>query len=73
MDFLNHLLAVLPDPSAPWIVSLSIGLEFLLRLVPSAKPLSILHLVGGAVRVVGSIFTKMADLLDKVLPQKLKD
>lgn len=72
MEFLNHLVAVIPDGSAPWIASVAVALEFALRLIPSSKPLSVLHVVGGAVRVMGSLFVKVADLLDKILPQKLK-
>ena len=72
MEFLNHLVSVIPDGSAPWIASVAVAIEFALRLIHSTKPLSILHLVGGGARVVGSLFVKVADLLDKILPQKLK-
>lgn len=45
-------------------------LEFVLRLIPSQKPLSILHIIARVVRVVSNILEKLADLLDLILPQK---
>lgn len=72
MEFLNHLWSVIPDVSAPWLVGAALGLEFVFRLSPTQKPLSIAHVVGAVVRKSGEILVKLADLLDKLLPQKLK-
>ncbi len=47
-------------------------LEFVLRLVKSEKPLSILYIIAAVVKKIGDIFVKLGQLLDKVLPQKLK-
>lgn len=53
-------------------VSIALVLEFLFRVIPSEKPLSILHLVAKGCRGVALVLGKVADVLDKVLPQKLK-
>lgn len=46
--------------------------EFALRFSKSAKPLSIMYLVAGMFKMVGSVFVKLGEFLDKVLPQRLK-
>jgi len=73
MELLNKVLEILAtlDSSAA-IATAAVVVEFILRLVPSTKPLSILHVIADGIRVVGQIATKAADLLDKVLPQRLK-
>lgn len=54
------------------IVSVALAVEFVLRLVPSAKPKSIMYLVADSLRVVGQICQKAAEILDRILPQRLK-
>lgn len=71
MEVLNQILAHIPAADAPILSTIAIVLEFALRLIPSAKPLSIMHLVGRCIRLAGAICLKAADLLDKVLPQKI--
>lgn len=53
-------------------VTIAVVLEFVFRMIPSAKPLSIAHIVAAAARGIGAVLTKLADILDKVLPQKVK-
>lgn len=50
---------------------IAVVLEFIFRMFPSEKPLSILHVVGAIIQKVGSICIAAGGLLDKVLPQKL--
>lgn len=52
--------------------TIAVVLEFAFRLIPSEKPLSILHVVGKMSRAVGQILVKIADLSDKILPQHVK-
>jgi hypothetical protein len=58
---------------------LTIALEFVFRLFKSEKPLGLVHSAAKFVRVgadiaqkAASILTKLADLSDKVLPQRTK-
>lgn len=49
--------------------TLIVVLEFVFRLLPTKKPLSIMHIVASVVRGVAAILTKLSALLDKILPQ----
>jgi hypothetical protein len=49
--------------------TLAIVLEFGLRLLPTKKPLSILHIAAKSIRLVSDVLEKAADVMDKVLPQ----
>lgn len=54
--------------------SLTIALvfEFVFRMFPSQKPLSFLYALAFILKKAGEIFIKIGELLDKILPQKLK-
>lgn len=52
--------------------TIAIVLEFVWRIVPSEKPRSALHLIAFVSKKVSEILAKVAELSDKVLPQKLK-
>ena len=59
-------------PSGGWTVTdLAIAVESILRLVKTEKPLSIIHLIASILKKVGEIFQKLAELLDKIFPQRL--
>jgi hypothetical protein len=70
MDVINQVLALLHSAYAQAGV-IAIVVEFALRLIPSQKPLSILHGIGAVCRGLGNICIGVADLLDKVLPQNV--
>jgi len=55
--------------------SLTVGLvlDFAFRMIPSKKPLSVLHLVAKGAGMVGKALVKLAEVADKVLPQKVKE
>lgn len=72
MEVLDQVLAFLASVSGPALVIIAGVVEFALRFVKSEKPLSILHLVAAGARKVAKILESIANLLDKVLPQKLK-
>lgn len=46
--------------------------EFGLRFVKSEKALSLIYLASGMLKMVGNLFSKVGEFLDKVLPQRLK-
>lgn len=52
--------------------TVALVLEFVLRMIPSQKPVSVLHVVGEVSKKVGAIFIALGGLLDKVLPQNVK-
>jgi hypothetical protein len=52
--------------------TIAIVLEVVLRLIPSDKPRSIILLVAGVCKKVGDILVKASEILNKVVPQKLK-
>ena len=46
--------------------------EYIFRKIKSKKPLSIFYAVSAILHSIGKISTKLGDLLDKIIPQKLK-
>jgi hypothetical protein len=53
-------------------LSIALVLEFVFRLIPSKKPLSILFFIASFLQKLGHFFIKVGEFLDKVLPQKLE-
>lgn len=72
MDLLQKILSGIPSLDSPIVATLVIVCEFLFRLIPTQKPLSILHIASSVLKVCGSILTKVGELADKVLPQNVK-
>ena len=73
MEVLDQVLAFLNTIGPATIATIAVVLEFALRLIPSKKPRSILLLVGKVAGVLGAIFTKVADILSKTVPQIEED
>jgi hypothetical protein len=69
MELLDKALALLAGIDGTIIAGAGLLLETVFRLLPTKKPLSILHIVSGAARKLGDLLKAVADLLDKVLPQ----
>ena len=69
IDTITEYLANIPDAVYPVA---AIALEFLLRLVPSTKPLGIMQTIAKVLIQLGKLFGVIAALLDKVLPQNIK-
>ena len=53
-------------------LTVAVVVEFVFRVIPSQKPLSILYIVADVVKKAGEALIKIGKILDKVLPQKLK-
>ena len=53
-------------------VTIAIVMDVVFRMVPSKKPLSVLHMIAKGAGLVGKVLVKFAEVSDKVLPQKLK-
>jgi hypothetical protein len=71
MEFLDKALNFLLSAEGS-AATVAVVFEFVLRLIPSAKPLSVLYLVAKIVSKVGEILVFVGKFLDKILPQKLK-
>lgn len=72
LEMINHWIAVVPAIDSTVAATGAVIVEFVLRLLPSQKPLSIAHVVAGALQSIGVGLKKVGDLLDKVLPQTIK-
>lgn len=70
MEILNKVIEALSSVEGS-VAVIAIVVDFALRLIPSQKPLSVLHLAAGVIKLVGEICLRAGALLDKVLPQKL--
>jgi hypothetical protein len=70
MEFLDTLDKIL-TPSGGAILTITMVLEFVFRMIPSKKPLSILWIIAKLAGRLGGILVKFATLSDKVLPQKI--
>lgn len=53
-------------------LTIAMVLEFVFRMIPSQKPLSIIYGVAVVIKKSGEVLTKLGNLLDKILPQKIK-
>jgi hypothetical protein len=72
MEILDQVLAVLGSINGAAIATIAIVLEFAFRMIKSPKPLGILHLVAAFARKLSQVLGAVADLSDKVLPQKVE-
>lgn len=59
------------DPLVAAIVGSGL-LDFLFRLFPTSKPFDLIRLFVISIRKIASILEKIAEMLDKVLPQNVK-
>jgi hypothetical protein len=54
-------------------LTIAMVLEFSFRMIPSKKPLSLLHVIAGVSKKLGELLLKIAKVLDLILPQKVKE
>lgn len=71
MEFLSKVSNLL-DSAQAQIVVFAMILEFTFRMVKTEKPKSIAYLIADFAKKSGEILVKFGQLLDKVLPQRLK-
>jgi glycerol-3-phosphate acyltransferase PlsY len=73
MEQLNHVLEMLNKLSmGEAIGSAALGAEFIMRIMKTEKPRSIAHTVSDILKGVANVMAKAADILDKVLPQRVE-
>lgn len=54
------------------VVTVALVLDFAFRMIPSKKPLSVLHVIAKGAGMVGEVLVRTAKLADSVLPQNIK-
>lgn len=72
MDWIQQTLEFLTSAEG-MAATLAIVLEFVFRLIPTKKPLSVLRIAATAVKGLAAIFTKLDALLDKIVPQNAEE
>lgn len=71
MEMLNKAMEFMQKPEV--IAVLVFIVEMLMRMIKTQKPWSILHAVKRIMRAVSQALGVMADVLDKILPQKIAE
>jgi hypothetical protein len=71
MEFLDKVISFVGSIEG-MTATVAVILEFVLRLFKSEKPLGILHFAAALVGKFAVLLTKIAQLSDKVLPQKIE-
>lgn len=69
LDIIHKIADAIPTGAA--VAAIGGVVDFLLRYVPTEKPLSIAHVIADGFHALANLFQKLGDLLDKILPQKL--
>lgn len=69
---LDSIFSVLKTAEAQAAV-LAIVADFLFRIIPSKKPLGVIHLIIGVAAKIGALLIKVQEVSDKVLPQNVKE
>jgi hypothetical protein len=72
MEILSKALEMIQHNLMPAAGTMAVVLEMAMRIIPSEKPMSIMHVIADALKMIGKVCAAAGDLLDKVLPQKLK-
>lgn len=54
------------------VAGLAIAVELVFRFIPTEKPKSFIYAAAAIVKGLGVLFTKVGELSDKILPQKVK-
>jgi DNA-binding HxlR family transcriptional regulator len=71
MEFLDKVLEFIATAEGASL-TIAVVVEFVLRMIKSEKPLSVLYLAANVIKKSGEILVKIGNLLDKILPQRLK-
>jgi hypothetical protein len=73
MEMLQKFLdALINFDTSAILTTVLVAWEILGRLIKTEKPAGAIRFVAGLVRKIGDIAVKLADILDKFLPQNLK-
>ncbi len=61
-------------PGGEWTASAGVMviIEFIFRLIPTKKPLSIAYVISDSLKAIATGCSKVATLMDKFLPQRTK-
>ncbi len=73
MDIINKIIAMIPEASPMIIAAVAFTIDMVCRMVKSQKPIGVLYAVSAVVSGLAKLFSKLAALLDKVIPQRLEE
>lgn len=73
LEFINKAIALIPEASPMLIAAVAFIFDMVLRLAKTAKPLSVAHAVASGAKGLAQLFQKLADFLDRVLPQRVQE
>lgn len=79
LALLDKVMAGIPLPGSMVLLALGVLIELLVRLVPTARPKSLLLVASNAIRGVGGLLSKVGELVSKLsaaldaLLQNVKD
>ena len=71
MDALANFVNQIPGQESSLVAIGAIAVEFAMRMWPTKNPAGLIHTVVGGCRLIATGLGKIADLLDKILPQKM--
>jgi len=72
MEMLAKALELIQAHVMPMAGTIAVVIEMAMRMIPSEKPMSIAHAVSEGFKMVAKVCQAIGDVLDRVLPQKLK-
>lgn len=71
LPILDKISNLIPEAGTA-VLAVAAVVEFVLRIIKSKKPLSILYLVANICKQLGTLFSKLGDFLNKVIPQRVQ-
>ena len=69
-QFLSKIVEIISNPQI--ILFAGLAVEFVMRMVKTEKPMSIIRVIASVAKSIGSVLIAISDFVDKVAPQKLK-
>lgn len=73
MEIINTISEFIANNLMGAAVGISVALEFILKYIPSKKPIGIIHAASGIIKSMGGLLNNLAEFLDKVAPQNIID
>jgi hypothetical protein len=74
MEHLDKIIAALDKLyNGETLVTVGIALEIVMRMLKTEKPRSIIYILSGFCHKVALLIEKLGLMVDKILPQKLKE
>lgn len=72
MDELKRIVDAIPGEESTCVATLVVLSEMFMRMYPTRNPAGFAHMIAAGARLFAVGLQKVADLLDKIFPQKTK-